>query len=144
MGRSDILLTVLAAANGQSFTPAQLQKALFLVTTNTPHLFDEGSIFNFEPYDYGPFDKAVYDEANLLRAIDLCEIRPSTSGRWNTYSATDAGVERGHMLISQIQPDAAAYIRSVAEWVRQQSFSSLVRSIYESYPEMKANSIFRD
>jgi hypothetical protein len=31
----------------------------------------------------------------------------------------------------------------VSDWVRAQSFNSLVKAIYDAYPEMKVNSIFR-
>jgi hypothetical protein len=42
-----------------------------------------------------------------------------------------------------LAPPTREYIASVASWVRQLSFQQLVASIYNKYPEMKANSVFR-
>src|SRR4051812_34921382 len=62
MTRGGLVLALLAAAQGRAYTPAQLQKAAFLVTRNLPQAFDRGETFDFQPYDYGPFDKGVYQE----------------------------------------------------------------------------------
>jgi len=53
MNRRDLVLAVLAASQGRSLTPVQMQKAAFLVTTNIPQVVTEGPLFNFVPYDYG-------------------------------------------------------------------------------------------
>jgi hypothetical protein len=42
-----------------------------------------------------------------------------------------------------MQPTAKDYVVNLANWVRQLSFQQLVASIYNKYPEMKANSVFR-
>jgi hypothetical protein len=142
MNRSEVILAIMASANGAALSPAQLQKAAFLVTRNAPALFD-GPSFNFVPYDYGPFDKAVYDEAAMLAALGEASIVPSQWGRWNTYAATERGIEEGRAALARAPANLKTYVEDVTNWVRQQSFSSLVKSIYEQYPEMKANSIFQ-
>lgn len=103
----------------------------------------DGPSFNFVPYDYGPFDADVYNEAAALRLAGEAIIAPSGIGNWNTYAASDAGVVRGRSLLEQLDKPAADYLREISNWVRSQSFSSLVKSIYDAYPEMRANSIFR-
>jgi hypothetical protein len=143
MTRKDVLLAILAAARGQSYTPAQLQKGAFLITRNLPGLVADGLAFNFMPYDYGPFDRAVYDEASALQRDGLADIHPSGSGRWNVYSASSEGVSRGDELLAQMSEAHRKYVAETSRWVRSRSFTSLVKSIYEAYPEMRANSVFR-
>lgn len=144
MTRRDLLLSILAAANGQPYEPVQVQKATFLVLTNLPWLLDEGPAFAFEPYDYGPFDRAVYTEAEQLARDGLAIVRPSVSGRWKTYAASETGVARGREILNGLAPQFARYIDDIASWVRAQEFGNLVRSIYAAYPGMRANSVFVD
>lgn len=143
MHRRDLLLAVLASAEGRAFTPVQLQKSVFLICRNVPSLINSGPTFNFTPYDYGPFDPSVYTEAESLALSGQAIIAPSASGRWSTYAASDIGVARGRALIAELQANIQDYIRRISEWVRSQSFRDLVKSIYDAYPEMKVNSVFR-
>jgi hypothetical protein len=142
LNRRDLVLAVLASSEGRPYTPAQLQKAVFLISRNLPRLFD-GPGFKFVPYDYGPFDSDVYQEAENLRRAGDAIIAPSDVGRWSTYAASEAGVTRGRGLLARLDEPARQYLQKVSDWVRSQSFSSLVKSIYDAYPEMRANSIFR-
>ena len=109
MNRNDILVAALACAEGKPLTPAQLQKAMFLIAKNAPQLVNDGPNYNFVPYDYGPFDKAVYDEAAVLRASGLANITPAAAGRWSEYAATEAGVTKGAELLSHMAPSMRAY-----------------------------------
>jgi len=142
MNRRDLILAILASSQGRAYSPVQLQKAAFLISKRMPRLVD-GQGFNFVPYDYGPFDSDVYSEAEALRHVGEAVVAPSGVGRWNVYSASDAGVARGKELLAKIDEPARKYIQEVANWVLAQSFSSLVKAIYDAYPEMRANSIFR-
>jgi uncharacterized protein len=143
MNRCDLVLSVLASSEGRPYTPAQLQKAVFLISRNLPRVID-GAGFKFVPYDYGPFDSDVYHEAENLRRAGDAIIAPSDAGRWNTYAASESGLIRGRSLLERLDQPARQYLQQVSTWVRSQSFSSLVKSIYDAYPEMRANSIFRD
>ena len=142
MDRRELVLALLAASDGRQYTPAQLQKAVFLVTRNMPQIVQGGG-FHFVPYDYGPFDADVYNEAATLHHAGEAVIAPSGIGRWNTYAATESGIARGRALLRTLSAPAQQYLSDVSTWVRAQSFSSLVKSIYDTYPEMRENSIFR-
>lgn len=144
MNRRDLVLAILAAADGRPYTPVQIQKAVFLICDEFPELTDDGPEFHFEPYDYGPFDSDVYDEISLLEKAGFADIAPSAYGNWNTYAASDEGIEIGRRLLEQLDVDARHYIDRVSAWVRSLTFSRLVKSIYEAYPHMRANSIFKD
>jgi uncharacterized protein len=140
MTRKDWTLLVIAAAGGHSLSPVQLQKALFLLGEN---LQLGAGFFHFTPYDYGPFDSAVYSEAEGLEREGLVRIEtPPYSYR--EYRATDEGRARAEALRPQLAEGVAGYVDQVVTWVRSRSFNDLVRAIYQAYPKMKANSVFRE
>jgi hypothetical protein len=142
MDRRELLLAVLASGKGRPFSPAQIQKAIFLIDTNLPHLIHRGARYNFVPYNYGPFDRNVYVEAENLQR-EGSAIIASPNGRWSTYAASDQGVKQGDLILGRLKRKSRTYVDSVVEWVLAQSFGSLVKSIYDAYPDMKENSIFQ-
>lgn len=141
MNRDDIILAGLSASEaGATFSPVQLQKLFFVLDREaSPGL--EGPHFDFQPYDYGPFDRALYDRLDALRDEGL--VQTFNAGRYRLYAATPGGAARGQEALAAMQQDMRDYVSAVASWVRRLSFSDLVSSIYERYPDMRAKSIFR-
>lgn len=135
MRRSDWTLLVLAAADGDSLTPVQLQKCLFLLGENV----DVGTeYYAFAPYHYGPFDSAVYHDAETMAREGLVSI---TRGRVREFSATPAGVAQCRSLGADA--GTREYVRQLVHWARSLSFQEIVRAVYDRYPSMRENSIFR-
>lgn len=142
MKRADVLLAALAAPERKSFYPVHLQKTVFLIDNTLPKLFDQR--YSFEPYDYGPFDKDVYADADNLRAAGYVTIGPEPGNWHRTYRVTSEGLQRGQQLLSQMSPDSAAMIRKIANLVTPLSFQNLVAGIYRAFPHMKVNSVFKE
>jgi len=142
MGRQEIVLAALSTGGGYAFRPVQVQKLFFLIDREIP---DEvgGPHFHFKAYDYGPFDPEVYTELELLEIQGLAEIIGG-AGTWRVYKLTGDGLEKGEALFAELSERARAYIREASDFVRQHSFSSLVKAIYKAYPEMRKNSVFQD
>jgi hypothetical protein len=141
MNRSEILLAGLAAAGeNATYTPVQVQKLFFVLDREAAGSLG-GPFFNFVPYDYGPFDQAVYAGIDDLARRDLASVQ--TTGRYRVYGLSQSGQIEGRRILSTLQPAARDYVTNVATWVRQLSFQQLVASIYNKYPEMRANSVFR-
>lgn len=135
-----MMLTGLAAAGASaSFTPVQVQKLFFLIDREIPR-FVGGPHFSFRPYDYGPFDSAVYDTLDILSIQGLVEIE--SSGRYRVYSLTSSGYDAGQKLLAQLVPEVNKFIADAANWVLSLRFDQLVSAIYRRYPDMKVNSIF--
>ena len=58
MTRKEVVLAALAPAKHAPHSPVQVQKLIFLIDRNIPREVG-GPHFDFQPYNYGPFDKAV-------------------------------------------------------------------------------------
>lgn len=140
--RSKLVLAALALQGADAaLTPVQVQKLFFLLDREIPALI-KGPHFQFSPYDYGPFDPGVYREIENLEAHSLALTAPSGSRR--IYSLTPAGINAGLAFAKDLPQEATDYIKSAGAFVRRLSFNRLVSSIYKEYPEMRANSIFRE
>lgn len=139
MDAKSVVLAALAPAEGGVYSPVQVQKLIFILNEEIPKQFD-GPHFNFEPYDYGPFDKKVYETLEALEKEGLVEI---IRERWNSYKLTPAGQARGNKLVSDLNNTAMQYLINLSKFVRSLSFSELVSAVYKAYPKMKENSVFQ-
>jgi uncharacterized protein len=140
--KTDIILAVLSAGGGNVFTPVKIQKVLFLIDKKIPELVG-GPFFNFEPYDYGPFDATIYQDMEQLAANGLVEIIQVPNLRWKKYRPTPDGLKTGVEILKSLDSKTSDYIQSLTDFVRKLSFAELVGAIYKAYPEMKVNSVFR-
>jgi hypothetical protein len=141
MDQKQIVLAGLYPSSQKIHSPVQVQKLFFLLDRNIPKLIT-GPLFNFQPYNYGPFDKAVYEIIEVLTEEGLAEIIPSYS-RLN-YRLTCEGQEEGEKIFKSLNPLAQNYISDISNFVLSLSFSSLVSAIYKAYPEMRENSVFQE
>jgi hypothetical protein len=140
MNRRELVLTTLAAGGQHaSFTPVQVQKIFFILDREAAHLIG-GAKFNFQPYDYGPFDNAVYEELERLHVAGLTQI--DMAGRHRSFALAPLGFAEGSGTLAQLPGPIQEYIRAVVAWVRNLRFDQLVAAIYQMYPDMKAKSIF--
>lgn len=141
MTRSELLMAGLAAGGeNAAYTPVQVQKLFFLLDREASAALG-GPHFRFAPYDYGPFDQAVYAGLDDLARRNLALVQ--STGRYRVYGLTQAGQAEGRRILETMAPPTRDYVANVARWVQQLSFQQLVASIYNKYPDMKARSVFR-
>jgi hypothetical protein len=141
--RQTIMLAALAAESGSVFAPVQVQKLFFLLDQNIAADLG-GRQFSFEPYDYGPYDRAVYSELEALARRGLVSIEATAEAGRRKFSLTAPGYQAGQQALKQLSSRAQDYLPRVSSWVRSLSFAELVGAIYKQYPDMKVNSVFRD
>jgi uncharacterized protein len=142
MDRQNFVMAALAAAGaGASFTPVQVQKLFFLIDREAAHLV-EGPHFAFRPYDYGPFDREVYTEIEVLCGLDFAVV--SSEHRVRKYELSAAGYAQGVEILEGLPVTTKQYLSAIAEWVRSLSFQQLVSAIYKRHPDMKVNSVFQE
>jgi uncharacterized protein YwgA len=142
LGRKEITLIAMAPAKGAVHTPVQMQKLIFLIDRklSTPL---SGPHFDFVAYDYGPFDRLVYDTLEELECDGHVEILKSPNLGWSKYRTTAAGQKLAEELLNALPRSVASAIERLSTFVRSLSFAQLVTAIYRAYPEMKVNSVFR-
>ena len=99
-----------------------------------------GPFFDFKPYNYGPFDKAVYNELATLEILGKVEI---VRGQFDAFRLTDLGQQEGDAVLGALPKGVKDYIVRASQFVRSHSFATLVSAIYKAYPDMRVNSIFQ-
>lgn len=135
-------LMVIAAASGESLTPVQLQKVLFIVGENVPSV-NRRNYYRFKPYNYGPFSKEVYSDAeDLVASGDVAIVQPPGQA-WNNYRITPQGLERAERLREQLHESERSYIDRIVKWVRGLTFRQLLAFIYKQYPDYAKKSMFK-
>ena len=139
--RQQIVLAALACEPDAEFAPVQVQKLFFLIDENvSAHI--GGKQFAFEPYDYGPFDPAVYSELEALSRAGFVVIENPHKRGERRYRLTHQGVLAGQQARATLHSSAKDYLKRAAAWVRGLSFAELVGAIYKAYPLMREKSIF--
>jgi hypothetical protein len=135
-------LLVLAAAAGSPLSPAQHQKALFLLSRDLPPAALGGQPYDFAAEAYGPFDAAVFADAARLAEGGLA-VMTRARGGWAEYAATPRGIEEAKAIRGRLDPAVVAHVEAVVAWARSLSFPGLIRSILDAFPEMKVNCVFQ-
>lgn len=140
MKRADLLLKIIAAAEGQPLTPAQLQKVAFLLGIERSDYMPD-DYYQFRKYDYGPFSAEVFRDAEQLEREGKVAISINRRGGWQEYAATVSGYRT---KLQAIPKDVSVFIEEKVSWARGLSFQQLVRAIYQDYPEYRENSVFQE
>jgi uncharacterized protein YwgA len=143
MDQKEYILACMAPAEKSPHQPVQIQKLIFIFQDKMGAEFGEPA-FNFYPYDYGPFDPAVYQNLEELATKGLVTISGGPFSRNRAYCLTDDGLKSGLKLLSKFPTEPKKYIVQLSQWVRSLSFSQLVGAVYNAYPGMRQNSVFKD
>ncbi len=141
MNKEDYVLAVMSTAQTNALSPVRVQKLFFLLDDKVSDLVG-GPHFNFIPYDYGPFDKDVYTVFETLKEKNLAEIMPSDFNNPQMYRLTFSGYLAGKELLESLPEEVQDYIVKLVNWIRSHSFTEIVSTIYNLYPEMKTKSVF--
>jgi len=140
--RENWILLALQVASKKGLTPAQLQKTLFLLQRAFPNA--PSLNYSFQPYNYGPFDATIYQDAETLADILLVEIHHKKGYGWGTYHISDAGEPIAQEKMNELDETIRNYLTKLVLWVQSVSFQKLIGSIYKKYPQYAVNSIFRN
>lgn len=139
MTRDRLLLAVLSTADGQTFSPVQIQKMMFILDRNLGKRIG-GPHFRFVPYNYGPFDPEVYTALDMLSVSGKVERVPERT--WTNYRIAAAAMAEGKAALASLPPETRDYVTRISLWVRSLSFNDLVSAVYRSFPDMRVNSVF--
>lgn len=140
MNRADWPLLVIAAAGADGLEPVHLQKTLFLINRQADEL-EINEVYEFKPYDYGPFSVDIYRDVDQL--VDDGMVAIGYQDRVRRYRLTEAGRARADQLREHLSPPQRDFTERVVGWASTLTFRQLVQAIYQEFPEYRANSIFR-
>ena len=138
MKRADLLLKIIAAADREPLTPAQLQKVAFRVAMECSEYMPE-DYYCFRKYDYGPFSAEIYQDAEQLEREGKIRTSIHPRGGWREYAATVRGT---NTELADIPDAVSSVIVDIVTWARSLTFQQLIREIYRMYPEYRENSVF--
>jgi hypothetical protein len=114
------------------------QKGLFVLGEELKPL----GFYSFKPYHYGPFDRAVYEDADLLCARGLLTEHQVVGRRSPIFDATEEGIQAAGEIARRLTPQQRSLIIAIRRWLKRNSFNDLVKAIYKKWPEMQVNSRF--
>ena len=139
MNRQEVVLAAMAASDGSTHHPAELQTMFMLVDQNIADTVG-GPHFDFRPSRGAPFDRAVYETVKALEAEGLAESVPEF--RWRSYRLTPAGQRRGEELLNDLPEWAREYIRDLPQLARELSLRRRLSSHEPARPDVVAYGVF--
>ena len=116
----------------------RMQKGVFILTHKGSDGW--GSLYSFEPYDWGPYSRGLAADLHSL----VADRRMSDNGlpprRYGSYQTT----KWGENLIEDIglTDEQRDFISNVRAFVTTTSFTKLLRSVYAAFPTYATESKF--
>ena len=99
--------------------------------------------YDFQPYDYGPFTREVYEDLEELGSEGLIiEARDGKSYRTN--AAGRRRIEKLALDEPGLDPDAIGRLQNLRVELCDLSFRQLLKRVYEAHPESAARSVAKD
>jgi uncharacterized protein len=142
----------------------RLEKLVFLLQRETPvgEMLSEDP--GFEPYNFGPFSRKVYEAIDLLRSADLVTEQSASASTpddlWESeavvgietpdpyatrnISLTDEGRKYYDALVADLPSEVGEIVSRFKQRFATIPLRQLVRYVYERYPEMTERSIIKD
>lgn len=139
----------------------RLEKLLYLTDKETGAFSSVKDAFEFEPYDYGPFSKAVYEAVELLeqaglltdqrkveeQALDemeeLAAVNTDREGVERQFELTENGLAVAGLLARE-NPAVAGELSKIKDKYAGMPLRRLIQYVYTRYPEDARRSKIRD
>lgn len=138
--RSDWLLAFLGAP-GRDLDQIRVMKGMFLLSREGPAELRD--LYHFEPYHWGPFDKAVYSDLDLLEARGLIASEPVPGTNRRTFRVTSAGRSALDDLRPSFPQAALSAVEEAKSRVADMGFNELLRYVYVRHPDYAVKSQHR-
>lgn len=137
------LLLFLGAEGGtlEEVDQVRAMKGLFLLSKLPDH--PVADIYDFEPYDYGPFDSKIYRDLDALKVAGLVEVIRYAGSTKRGFRLTSKGRERLDELRAQLSSEERDKVSEVKKHVTSLTFDALLKDIYDRFPEFRERSVAR-
>jgi len=141
--RAELLLAFLAAGPNR-LDPIRIMKGMFIFGQEAPAEWLEGiQMYEFQPYNWGPFCQDIYRDLDELRGRGLVETTEDPGASWKYYNATAAGCALSDDLARYYRTPLLAFLKQIREYTLRHSFEDLLRAVYKKYPKYAVNTVFR-
>ncbi len=98
--RVDWLLLFIGLPRGKFFTDQiRVMKGMFLLDQGGPQVLRD--LYDFRPYDYGPFDTQVYHDLDWLVSQGLVDVSHIVGTNRQVYELTRKGERRMATLLEE-------------------------------------------
>ena len=141
--RQKILLLVFQnLKNSKKLDPIQIQKTIFLIEKECIENKSLTKTFNFVPYNYGPFDKDIYNDLQILIQKNL--VASEWNGNIKQYKATENTelFDYRNELVNHYGKTFVDNVKNITDFVSNLSFDKLLNWLYNKYPEMAENTVY--
>lgn len=118
----------------------RMQKGVFLLAVRGPG--DWNHLFDFTPYDWGPYSFDLAATVENLVAGGLLEKEPFPGRRYMRYRTTQAGEQLIRQLDGEVASQERTFVQAIRAYVSSRPFARLLREVYKAYPEYAVNSRF--
>jgi hypothetical protein len=135
--RKDWLLLLI----GDGLEPIRIQKGMFLFAMESEAPAREK--YDFVPYNWGPFSRAIYDDLESLQTAGLVERLPVPGASHFAYRRTSAGDAAAERLSRGGSEALVASLRQARAAVSDVDFGMLLRRVYRKYPTYATKSLFK-
>ena len=132
---------VLIALQAVPLDRIRLMKTLFLVWHRSGRPTENA--FEFIPYLYGPCAFDLYEVLKDLKQQGLIIQPAHQSAKWAPYYLTDTGKQAASEATLLVQDTQISAIQQTARWAVQQSFRSLLDTVYSEAPDYAVSSVLR-
>jgi len=127
----------------------RLQKLVFLLEQELEELPEtpiDGQNYNFIPYDYGPFSKALYDDIDWMSEegwVNDSEEEMEDGQVKYDYEITEQGKE---FVESQLSTEEGQLISEIARDIEAEYndvlLSNLIEQVYSEFPDFAEKSVW--
>jgi len=117
----------------------RVMKGMFLFTKEGPA--DVHNIYDFAPYDYGPFATAVYGDLDSLEGQGFIRTLYVMGTNQRVFELTSTGEQQFRDLIGRAPKDALEILGAIKELATSLSFADLLRHVYDKYPDYASRSL---
>ncbi|MGB2694860.1 MAG: hypothetical protein WBD55_06680 [Dehalococcoidia bacterium] len=140
LSRDDWLLLFIGIPGGKFYTDQiRVMKGMFLLDKEGPQELRD--LYDFRPYDYGPFDTQVYRDLDRLEALGLIEVSQIVGTNRQVYGLTAKGEERMKQVLDEAPQHVVEALRQIKELVTSRHFTSLLQYVYKKYPAYAARTV---
>jgi uncharacterized protein YwgA len=103
---------------------------------------DLDGVFNFYPYDYGPYSLVLQDLIDKLNKEGYIEVKIYEERR--DFILTDKGVERAKKTYEKLDDKTKQTLEKLRREATQLGYSGVLRYVYSRYPEYTTASKIRE